>query len=155
MGIKEKLVNLPDAAERIIAHVRAQRPGKYALSLVRANAKKQRTLNQNAYWWGACYPAIAEGIREQWGETYSTDDVHGFCKQQFLSRPVVDRNTGESKGFIVGSTRELSIESGIAYTNSLLKLAAQLGVYVESSDDYHGGAPTVQRAAPKEARHAA
>ncbi len=145
--MREKLINLPDAAAQITTHIRSLKPGKYAFALVRANAKKQRTLRQNSFWWGVVYLAIAEGIREQWGETYSPEEVHEFCKQQFLSRPVVDRNTGESKGFIVGSTAKLSIEAGVEYTNQLLKLAAQLGVYVESSDEFC----TV----PKELSHAA
>jgi hypothetical protein len=68
----------------------------------------QRSLKQNAYYFGVVLIRVAAGIRDQWGEEmFGVEAAHEFCKDRFLARYVVNKVTGEEHDKIVRSTTEL------------------------------------------------
>jgi len=92
--------------------------------------KKSRSLGQNAYLFGVCYPMIAEGIKEAWGISLSKDEVHSFCKIKFCKKEIVDPNTGEVTT-IPGHTSELSTTQFADYIADIQKFAQEyLNTYV-------------------------
>jgi len=108
---------------------------RMALALVRGleglhwfevrRCKSQRSLDQNAYMWAEVLPAIARGISQQWGETVTAEEAHEFCKSRFLSRPIVDRRTGELKGYTRPSTSDLDTAEFAEYLDKLILFAAE------------------------------
>jgi hypothetical protein len=106
------------AKEQAIIDLSNQRNKKLAIDAIKAaqglhwwvltKCRNQRSLSQNAYYFGVVLPAVAVGIREAWGEQlFTVDDAHEFCKNRFLSNPVVNRKTGEVQGNVVRSTTSL------------------------------------------------
>jgi hypothetical protein len=87
--------------------------------------RKPRSNNANAYYWGVVIPHVTEGIGEAWGEGITHEETHEFLKAKFLSRPVVDRVTGEKKGDTVGSTSRLDTEAFGEYVNRCVAFAAE------------------------------
>lgn len=57
--------------------------------------KKQRTNNQNRYYFGVLIPILQNCIKESWGEVWSTEKAHDFCKLQFNFIERVNESTGE------------------------------------------------------------
>jgi hypothetical protein len=58
--------------------------------------RDQRTLTQLAYLWSVVYPHVAAGLTEVWGEgEVDAEGAHIECGLMFLSKPTVDRRTGE------------------------------------------------------------
>lgn len=56
--------------------------------------KKQRSNNQNAYYWGLLIPILQKSIKESWGEIWSKEKTHDFCKMQFNFTERVNEDTG-------------------------------------------------------------
>jgi len=56
---------------------------------------KKRSNNQNAYYWGVLIPILQNCFREHWGEIWSKEKAHGFCKMQFNFIEKVNESTGE------------------------------------------------------------
>ncbi len=95
--------------------------------------KRKRTNQQNAYLWSTVYSAVAAGFYEAWGDKFSVDEVHIICKEMFLSRPVVDRTTGEVIAHVHPSSAVLSIEDFGIYLEKIFKFAGEsLGCVVPS-----------------------
>lgn len=58
-------------------------------------AKKKRSNQQNAFYWGICLPIVRNCLKEA-GNNFSIKDVHEILKLKFLKEVVlVDENTGE------------------------------------------------------------
>lgn len=87
--------------------------------------KDQRTLSQNAYYWAVVLKHVSEGMTEAWGETVTVDEAHEFCKNRFLSKPIVDRNTGEIHGHAARSTTSLDIAECVEYIDKVIQFAAE------------------------------
>jgi len=51
--------------------------------------KKNRSQEQNAYYWGAVLPTIQAYIRDSRGENYSTDDIHEWYRDEFLPKRTI------------------------------------------------------------------
>lgn len=93
--------------------------------------KGQRSLDQNAYYWGVVLPHAAKGISECWGEDINSEEAHFFFKREFLSKPLVHRTTGELKGYTEGSTASLDTAEFGKYLDKIIKFSAeQLGVEI-------------------------
>lgn len=57
--------------------------------------KKQRSNNQNRYYHGVLIPILQNCIKESWGEIWSREKTHDFCKLQFNFIERVNESTGE------------------------------------------------------------
>lgn len=87
--------------------------------------REQRTLAQNAFYWGVVLPRVADGITEAWGEDMSSDAAHEFLKDRFLKKPIVNRNTGELMGQTEPSTASLNTEQFGKYLDDIIKFSAE------------------------------
>jgi hypothetical protein len=56
---------------------------------------KKRSNNQNAYYWGVLIPILQSCIKNSWGEIWSKEKSHDFCKMQFNFIERINENTGE------------------------------------------------------------
>jgi hypothetical protein len=119
-----QIVDMSDATTkgRLLTSI-AQAEGLHWLEFRRC--RQQRTLQQNKWLWSGIYPIVAEAISELWGETMTAEDCHVFLKERFLSRPIVNRHTGEVKGKLVGSTVELDTAGFSSYVDAIIKFAAE------------------------------
>ena len=129
--------------------------GLHWWTLTRCRA--QRSLSQNAFLWAAVYPAVTAGIRQAWGEaSFSVDDCHKFCKARFLSRPVVNHDTGEEQGRVVRSTTELDKAEFSAYIDQIAQFASEyLNTEIPPASDYCGTAATTTPSQPRSVAGAA
>lgn len=57
--------------------------------------RKTRSNSQNAYMWGVLVPLAQQGIKDTWGEVWSTDKTHEFLKAQLLFTEKVNEETGQ------------------------------------------------------------
>jgi hypothetical protein len=87
--------------------------------------RDQRTLNQNAYYWGVVIPHISAGLLEAWGEKLDADETHDWLKREFLSKPIVDRKTGDVKGYAAGSSAKLDTAQFGDYLDAVKKFAGE------------------------------
>lgn len=60
-----------------------------------AKAKKKRSNNQNAYYWGLLIPLTQNAIKTEWGEIWSKEKTHDFYKLHFNYVEKVNENTSE------------------------------------------------------------
>lgn len=100
------IIDFDDAALKrvVIGAIKAAR-GLHWFTLTRC--RNQRSLAQNAFWHGVICKHAQAAISEAWGENLSHERTHSLLKEMFLREPVVDRNTGEVKGWTTGTTTEL------------------------------------------------
>jgi hypothetical protein len=88
--------------------------------------RRRRSLSQNAYYWGAVLPVLAEYCGTDVGE------LHEDLKQRFLFREDMTRKVlGQSlRG--CRSTAELNSAEMTEYVEHIRRLAAEYGVYIPS-----------------------
>lgn len=60
-----------------------------------AKAKKKRSNNQNAYYWGLLIPLTQNAIKAEWGEIWSKEKTHDFYKLHFNYVEKVNETTSE------------------------------------------------------------
>lgn len=77
------------------------------ITLVIKRATKQRSNNQNAYYWGVIIPVSQQAVLDQWGEVWNKDKTHEFFKSKFCIDEKVNKETGELVN-IPKSTTELT-----------------------------------------------
>lgn len=87
--------------------------------------RKRRSDAQNKLLWGWVYPHVAAGILEAWGENLTGDEVHILMKRKFLSRPIVNQNTGEEMDRAFVTTTKLTTEEFSQYVENIAKFAAE------------------------------
>jgi hypothetical protein len=94
-----------------------------AVSVTFSRPKSARSLKQNAYLWAVVYTSIAEHTG------MSTEDVHDWCKDEFLPRRFVTLAGREKE--IRKTTADLSSREFGEYLDRITAWAAQeLGVTV-------------------------
>lgn len=81
------------------------------------NKKSQRSLRQNAYWWGVCYPVIAETTG------HTVEEIHEIMKQMFLPKKFLAIKGIEFE--IPKSSKKLTISEGVEYTDKIRNFSAQ------------------------------
>lgn len=86
------------------------------------NLRSQRSVQQNRYWWGVCYPIIAELTG------YTEKEVHEWARGAGLPPKIV--KIGRREVETTKSTTELSVGDGVAYTSFLRQTAVDLGGYI-------------------------
>lgn len=131
----ERICNFDDPREtaKVLTYVLTLK-GKWRVGFVRE--RKRRSDAQNKYLWGVCYPYVAAGLLEAWGEARTDDEVHIFLKDKFLSKPLIDRRTGEIGGKTFPSSRILTVPEFCVYVDSIIKFAAEsLNVAIPAPDE--------------------
>ena len=130
----EKIYNFDDQKEVVglLTYIRTLK-GMYRV--VVARYRKPKTNPQLAFIFGQCYPLIGAGILEAWGETLTDDEVHHYCKNEYLKRPVVNHTTGEEMGYTNPSLAKLNVNEMSDYITDLVKLGAMLGVKIKSNKE--------------------
>ena len=68
--------------------------------------KKQRSLQQNAYYFGVIIPMLRQGLIDT-GLRVSKSETHEMLKSKFLKKEIINEKTGEIFEYI-GSTTEMS-----------------------------------------------
>lgn len=87
------------------------------VSVIVENRRSQRSLAQNAYWWGVCYPIIAETTG------HTIEEIHEIMKVMFLPKKFIVIKGMEFE--IPKSTRNLSVGEAVEYTNKIRTFSAQ------------------------------
>lgn len=65
------------------------------LTLILMPLKKQRSVSQNAYYWGVVIPIWKNILKTEWGEFYSKEETHDFLKYNCNYLEKVNTDTGE------------------------------------------------------------
>lgn len=68
--------------------------GKTIILTIERQTKK-RSNNQNAYYHGVLIPILKNCIKNSWGEIWSSERCHDFCKMQFNFKEKINEETGE------------------------------------------------------------
>ena len=68
--------------------------GKTIILTIEKQTKK-RSNNQNAYYHGVLIPILKNAIKDSWGEMWSSERCHEFCKMQFNFYERANEDTGE------------------------------------------------------------
>ena len=90
--------------------------------------RKNRSLDQNNYYWGVVLPTIQYVIQESRGEHYSTEDLHEWFRDKFLPHRVITIK-GETKA-VQPSTSKLTIKEFSDYLESIIQFAAESGIVI-------------------------
>lgn len=83
---------------------------------------KQRSLPQNAFYWGVIIPMFQELINEHWGEIKSSEEIHEILKSQCNYTEKVNQQTGEITK-IPQSTTELTTAGWLEYEQKIRQFA--------------------------------
>lgn len=88
--------------------------------------RQNRTLAQNAYYWGVIIPLISE----EWGEEPET--VHAYLKKRFLTyRQIIKTPEGQREVELVGSTAKLTTDEFLDFNDKVKMWASQhLNCYI-------------------------
>lgn len=131
----ETVINFSDAeSKKRLWGMLAKLKGQQAVTI--KLHRKRRSLSANAWYWAAVIPAIVQGLQEAWGESLSADEAHEFLKDRYLSRPVVDRTSGEVVGRTNSSSAILNTEAFGEYLEKCIKFAGEdLGVEIQSLNE--------------------
>lgn len=55
----------------------------------------KRSNNQNSYYWSVVISILKDAIYNEWGEVWSKEKTHEFCKMQFNYFEKINEETGE------------------------------------------------------------
>ena len=128
-GIIDKGKLTLDNPQRYLVHL-SKFEGK-RIEIVLRKRRSQRSDGQNRWYWGVCVEILANHCG------YDPEEMHEALKIKFLS----DRTEDEKGLMRVGSTARLTTDEFIAYTNRVVRWAAEsLYVYIPSPNevDYGG-----------------
>jgi hypothetical protein len=96
--------------------------GKY---LVRIDAFKKRTLNQNAYYHCVVVPMVQQGLYNAgYSEVKTNDDAHEILKHLFLKKNITNHKT-EEQITIAGSTATLKTIEFNMFLEDIWKWASE------------------------------
>jgi hypothetical protein len=95
------------------------------------DAKKQRTGQQNRYYWGAVLTTISDYTG------HSTEELHEVFKSMFLVTHTINFKGKEVK--ITKSTTELDTISFIKYIDRIIAEVASMGIVIPSYETYTDG----------------
>jgi hypothetical protein len=125
------------------AHLRTVRAvldglkGKGVHRVIFQKVRDQKTGQQIAYIFGVVYVDITPMLEEATGEKYDTIRTHGFLKNRFLKRPVVNVHTGEELGEETPSLADISKEECSRYIEQCILFAAENGWEVRPAAQFH------------------
>lgn len=127
----------PDKRKRIwgnfIEFMRTQ-PKDKAIRITIQDYTKNRSLAQNAYYWGVVLPAIQTHIEENDGRIWSCDDLHEWFRDEFLPPRVIEV-MGKPK-IIRPSTADLKVGPFAEYLDRIIRHASiEMGCIVPAPDE--------------------
>lgn len=97
------------------------------VSVTIETVKSTRSLRQNAYWWSACFPVIAEATG------YTVEEAHELCVKMFIQPKFLSCNGKEYA--VRRGTSELDKSEGVEFTDKVRQLAVELGSYVPTPQE--------------------
>jgi len=94
--------------------------------------RRQRSIAQNAYYWGVVCDMVKDGLKDAGFEgIFTAEDAHEVMKSMFLKRSVYNQDTGEVLAKFGRSTANLSTIEFIEYIERIIQWAAEyLGINV-------------------------
>ena len=93
---------------------------------------KDRTAEQNAYYWGVVLPAIQAFIVEHRGENYSCDDIHEWYRDEFLPHKEIAIK-GKIK-VVRPSTARLTVKEFSEYLERVIHHAAENRIVIPAPE---------------------
>lgn len=124
-----------DADKRKLWGVLKHCSGKQRVEICRH--RQRRSDRANRYYWGVVVPAARQALYETQGEMFDPEESHEFLKALFLSKPIVDKRTGELLATVVGSSAKLNTEQFSDYVEKVrLWLADYAGVILPDAETF-------------------
>jgi hypothetical protein len=113
-------------------YISSLKEGYYTVEL--KPRKKQRSIFQNAYYWGVVVPLVCDGLRDM-GNDVQVEETHEFLKGRFCFTEVVCESTGEVLK-VPKSTANLSTVDFMAYLSEIQRFASEyLGVVIPEPNE--------------------
>lgn len=91
------------------------------------NIQSTRSMRQNNYWYGACFPIIAELTG------YTNDEAHELCVKMFITPKFLTANGKEYA--VRRGTSEIDKSEGVEFTDKVRNLAVELGGYIPTPQE--------------------
>lgn len=105
--------------------------GKYKLEI---SPFKQRSLRQNAFYWGVVVSMVKDGLNDL-GHELSSTETHEFLKARFNSKEVVNEQTGEVIQMPLSTTRLMTV-GFMEYIEKIQRFAAEwLSINIPSPNE--------------------
>jgi hypothetical protein len=123
----------PEHKKFAVNYVKNQRG---IIQLTVTHPRKGKTLSQLAYIWGSVYRDLAPGLSQAWGEHFDADRVHRVMKREFLSRAIVNKETGEPITWEIVGLRDLDVEECSRYIENLIGFGLTVGVTVRPAAQF-------------------
>jgi hypothetical protein len=102
--------------------------------------RPRRSNQANRYYWGVVMPYLARMLSETSGEYFDSEASHQWAKRRFLSKPIINKNTGEDMDVKVGRTPKMNSPEFTEYIEKICGLCADNGVVVPLPDYERTGA---------------
>lgn len=94
--------------------------GKWKIEVHNA---KQRSTQQNRYYWGVVVPMVKDGLNEK-GTELTTEETHEFLKYKFNSKDLINEDSGEVLQVPLSTTR-LMTTGFIEYVEKIQRFAVE------------------------------
>lgn len=92
--------------------------GRYQVTI---ESNKNRSENQNKYYWGALLPIVKDGLRDMgYNEVKTNEDAHEVLKYLFLKKRIPNEETGEVIE-LLGTTTKLSTVEFNEYIDQIIQ----------------------------------
>ena len=128
---------LPDGIRMMIAQAIAALDGK-RITITVAVAKKRRSLNQNAFYWGSVVPLVIELFAEH-GTDIDADQCHEYLKKHVMGISEVVKAPDGTQHIVAGKSRDLAT---VEWENNMEKIrawAAQYGKAIPFPNEHLNG----------------
>ena len=114
--------------DSLTAELKQLPKGRYRLLIEKKRSKKSH--DQLGYLFGAVYPLLLKHLNDAGYEFANVAEVDAFCKAQFASREIVNRNTGDIVS-VPGLKREFSTTDMMTFIDAVRNWDAEyLGGYI-------------------------
>jgi 6-pyruvoyl-tetrahydropterin synthase len=94
--------------------------GRY---LIKIEPKKKRTIPQNAYIHGVLFPELANAFKDAGYEGIDAQLAKDIAKKEFLTRQIVNNETGEVKEYVKDTSKLSTLEMN-EFIESVIRYAA-------------------------------
>lgn len=108
-------------------------PKDRAFRLKCEEVKSTRSLAQNAYLWGVCYPTILEKGGETLGG-WTSNDLHEYFLGEHFGWEVIE-GFGRKRMRPLRRSSKLSVSEFMLFVDSIQRRAAELGIYIPNPDE--------------------
>lgn len=72
--------------------------------------RKQRSNNQNKYYWGVVVQEFRQGVLEMWGEHIDSQEAHEYLKLHCNFKEIINEATGEIIKLPISTTESNTLE---------------------------------------------